>query len=168
LPASRSEVEQRNLIGAVDWIWATIALASSETPFTGHDNPNPPPLPESQLPSHDAIRPFLLEYAIGLIARSRAVYNLIGLRKLKAASDQLKGLAGEPRLDTRPDGNWSVREIDSTVATILLDRPSTAAGPTATILVSEILALIESTLVPGLLIGPRSLRGILDRVALQN
>ena len=111
--------------------------------------------------------PFLFEYAIGILARSKAVYNVIGLPKLKVAVNLLKDLAGEPRLETRPDGDWSVREIDSTVATILFNRPSTVDGPNAPIKVRRILILLQSTLI-GFPVHPVSLRQVLDKVALQN
>jgi hypothetical protein len=139
-------------------------LSSSESPGT-FDNPNPPPLPQPQFPSQESLGPFRLVYAIGILARSKAVYNVIGLPKLKVAVNLLKDLAGEPRLETRPDGNWSVREIDSTVATALFSRPSTANGPNAPIEVGKILNLLNATL-PGFHFV--SLRQTLDKIALQN
>jgi hypothetical protein len=142
-------------------------LVSSETLFGERDNPNPPPLPGPQFPSQEALAPFLLEYAIGILARSKAVYNVVGLPKLKAAVNLLKDLAGEPRLETRPDGGWSIREIDNTVATILFNRPSTAEGPNAPIKVGRIVSLLQSTLI-GLPVQKVSLRQILDKIALQN
>jgi hypothetical protein len=142
-------------------------LVASEVRFGERDNPNPPPLPEPRFPSHEALAPFLLEYAIGILARSKAVYNVLGLPKLKAAVNLLKEFAGEPRMETRPDGDWSIRELDSTVATILFNQPSTADGPNAPIKVSKIFTLIQTTLI-GFPVHTVSLRQILDKVALQS
>jgi hypothetical protein len=113
------------------------------------------------------LSPLLLEYEIGILARSKAVYRVIGLPKLKVVVNLLKDLAGEPRLETKPDGDWSLREIDSAVATILFNRPFTADGPNAPIKVSRILNLLQSTLI-GFPVRPVSLRQVLDEVALQN
>jgi hypothetical protein len=140
-------------------------LVSSEIPFGERDNPNPPPLPKPQFPSHEALAPFLVEYAIGTLARSKAVYNVIGLRKLKDVINLLKDLAGEPRLQPKPDGDWSVREIDSTLATILFNRSSTADGPNAPIMLSRTLRLLQPF---GFQFRPVSMRQVLDRVSLQN
>jgi hypothetical protein len=86
-------------------------LVRGETPFGVRENPNPPPLPDPQFPSQEALGPFVLLHAIGTLARSKAVYKVVGLQKLKATVDFLKDLAGEPRLGTDPEDNWSLREI---------------------------------------------------------
>jgi hypothetical protein len=101
------------------------------------------PFQSGRFPSIESYQRFLLRHAIGTLARRKAVYRVVGLPALKTIVNLLKDLASEPRLPTLPDGDWSLREIDNTIATILLRQPSIVA-PHSPISVKALLGMLDS------------------------
>jgi hypothetical protein len=119
-------VERYSAVAVVDQYPTDRFPNAQEALFIGADVQAFFPSHSQKVPSSEVFNRFLVQHAMGTLARRQAVYRVVGLPAVKTALNLLKDLAGEPRPQPGPDGNWSLREVDNTVATILLGKPSTS------------------------------------------